>query len=146
TSIGGTINPDKYLPPNNQANVQPPKLTFTTKRLYANVDEYLFKGERTKGVENPVPQVNVLSTNQNAANRLTPDALEKVRFFLTTSSRAPELNLFGRPRVTIWPVHSDLARRTSFDDLFAFTSTIGGKPYYFTRSDAKDPETDFITR
>ena len=30
--------------------------------------------------------------------------MDKTRFFLTAHSRAPELNLFGRPRVTIWPV------------------------------------------
>src|SRR5688572_31176314 len=30
---------------------------------------------------------------------LTPQALEQLRFFLTTNSRSPDLNMFGHPRV-----------------------------------------------
>ncbi len=140
TSLGGTDNPDRHFTGNE---LKPPALTYATKRLYTTVDELIFNDERTRGSENPVTQLNTVSPKSNGANRLTPEALERVRFFLTVSSRAPELNLFGRPRMTIWPVNAELARRTSFDDLFAFTSTIGTQPYYFTRSDAKDPVNDF---
>src|SRR5205823_5623018 len=39
-----------------------------------------------------------------AADTITPALVDKTRFFLTANSRSPELNLFGRPRVTMWPV------------------------------------------
>lgn len=138
TSLGATVNSDQVVPLGSE-----PKLNYATKRLYATVDELAFNDQRTTGGTNPTTQVNFVSTSTGAKNRLTPEAIEKVRAFLTTSSRAPELNLFGRPRVTIWPVHANPERRTAFDDLFAFTSTIGGKPFYFTRADAKDSTNDF---
>jgi hypothetical protein len=62
------------------------------------------------------------------------------------------LNLFGRPRVTFWPVNTNVEQRTGFDDLFAFTSTLYKDPsgnrdndntFYFTRYDGKDNENDY---
>lgn len=108
---------------------------ITTKqdRAHATIDELLFE-------------------SRTAARRSAPDAmqLESLRFFLTASSRAPELNLFGQPRVCIWPVFGNPdapdpgdTRRTPYDRLIAFNSTIGGMPYYFTREDPGSPTHDF---
>ncbi len=137
TSLGGTFNTD--FPPG-----QEPKgglqLDVRTKHLYASVDEMAFKAARfTTGSLDP--QLN---------SPLTPDALERVRFFLTANSRVPELNVFGRPRVTIWPVNRDPKYRTSFDDAFIFTSTLSKasnvgaaqKRYCLTRGDAKSALND----
>jgi hypothetical protein len=116
------------------------KLDIRTKHLYASVDELLFKSQRFSA--------NTISVN--SPDKLNAEALERARFFLTANSRAPELNLSSRPRVTIWPVNADFRYRTSFDDLFIFASTIAksntgskDKGYYFLREDAKSPVVDF---
>ncbi|MFZ4780563.1 MAG: hypothetical protein ACOYM3_34860, partial [Terrimicrobiaceae bacterium] len=81
------------------------------------------------------------------------------RFFLTASSRAPELNLFGLPRIATWPIHAvnDTNYRTANDRLIAFCSTLGTPwpaaipptpqpittyPFYFTRQENLLPESD----
>lgn len=55
-------------------------------------------------------------------------------FLLTESSRAPEINVFGLPRVGIWPLDADPDKRTACDKLIARALTIGDKPYFFQRS------------
>jgi len=59
--------------------------------------------------------------------------LQKARFFLTAHNRSPELNLFGKPRITLWPLPASPAQRNSKDQLLAFCSEIGGHPFYFQR-------------
>lgn len=132
------------------------------KRLYASVDE-LFYAQPDKP---PGPQrkqndwelgVTGVSQNDNA-KILTADYLEKMRFFLTAHSRAPEVNLFGQPRVTIWPVFEVTTSRredewwNASDRLIAFCSTIGPDAskvgqenvlrYLFQRVDAYSPTAD----
>ena len=71
-------------------------------------------------------------------------ALEKSKFFLTAHSRTPETNLFNRPRVTVWPIASGTSNdeRTPYDKLIAFSSTINGKGYYFTRQNSQSTTVD----
>ena len=131
TSKGATGNTD---PGDNKPT---PKLAVQTKHIYATVDEMMFTAARTTGGTNGKSLPNA---------KVTPSALEKMRFFLSANSRAPELNLYGRPRLTIWPIHNDPNLRTPFDDLFAFTSTISeskDKRYNLTRSDAKSDTNDY---
>ncbi len=72
------------------------------------------------------------------------DVLEKTKFFLTESSRAPDLNLFGTPRVTIWPLPAQTGDfRTSQDKLIAFCSTVGGNLFGFQRNNPKSQTDDF---
>ncbi len=94
-------------------------------RLYASLDELMFAQDRT------------------------PTGLDKQwigsrRFFLTAHSRAPELNIFGTPRVAIWPIHeSDSSlTRTAFDQLMAKGATVNNQPYYFLR---KNPDSTIRT-
>lgn len=109
------------------------KVTLDSDRLFGSVDEFLFKPDRT---------LNSL---------VDPAALKRSRFFLTTSSRAPEVNLFGQPRVSLWPVHSNPSRqfRSAYDDLSAFCSTLTGsvgatgQNYYFQRSNASSDIADW---
>lgn len=109
-------------------------ITLDTDRLYANVDEFLFRPEMpgTARVDNAL---------------VNAERLRQSRFFLTANSRAPELNLFGQPRITLWPVSADPAQRTVFDQLAAFCGTIGtgaqAKPFYFQRIDATSPTADY---
>jgi uncharacterized protein (TIGR02600 family) len=111
------------------------------KRIYSSVDELFFAqpdpSSSTGSTREQTDQELKLTTS-GEAKVLTPLLLEQLRFFLTASSRAPELNLLGRPRMTIWPVfnvqtlteENDLWNAS--DRLLAFCSTVGPTP-------AKDP-------
>ena len=147
-------NDDPYV-----ASDDPPDLRV--KRLYASVDELFYaqpepdqaKAQRLQN------QVELRETAKNDGNGvLTPELLEQMRFFLTASSRSPELNLFGRPRVTLWPVHSvnSVADENTWwnasDRLLAFCSLIGADGsklpeqkvtrFIFQRSDSTSPIAD----
>ena len=154
TSMGGNYNPDPEIvresvvdpiSKKSRSVAKAPLLAVATKHLYATVDEYIYNSS-DRGITN----ATAATTLNNAS--LNPDALEKVRFFLTANSRSPELNLFGRPRVTFWPVNAQEALRTGYDDLFAFTSTLYKDPldrtkdniFFLTRYDAKHRSNDFM--
>jgi hypothetical protein len=132
TSVGGSANTDDQSPTGLRLTAQgDAKVLTATKHLYNNVDEYIFQAERFNN------QGGIL---QDA--KLTPSKLEKLRGFITANSRSSELNAFNRPRVTIWPLTDILTKRTNYDNLFAFASTLGGKPFHFVRHESKDPFTD----
>lgn len=108
-------------------------------RLYASVDEMIFSASRS---------------SQAIAAGLDKVKLERSRFFLTATSRAPEVTLFNTPRVSMWPLEalgSTAGERTTIDKLFAFVSTInpqgldGYSPqqYYFQRKNPKSATEDF---
>ena len=136
---------------------------FNSQRLFPSVGEMLFEPNTSGALSTRTP-------NGGAASQLlTPAQLETAKFFLTAHSRAPELNLFGTPRVSIWPftigtgpigpssvtltptymVPSSI-RNTPTDQLLAFASTINGSaidPFYFMRASNSNPNTDIgITR
>lgn len=92
-------------------------------RLYSSLGEMLYDKDRNPGV-------------------LSAQQLESAKFLATAHSRSPELNLFGKPRVSVWPAHAEDAKRTPVDRLLAFSSTVNEQPYYFTRSDPTNPSTD----
>jgi len=94
-------------------------------RLFSSVGEVLFDKNR---------QLN---------GGLNKQQLETSRFFLTAHSRAPEINMFGKPRVAIWPIHKadDDNHRSTIDKLIAFCSTTNGT-YYFTRELNNPPPGD----
>ena len=102
-------------------------------RLYNSVDEFLFSTNTLAG--NRTPNIKDSTANTQFSER----DIERVRFFLTANSRAPDVNMFNKPRVTLWPLQvnpdpqSGLATRTPIDSLIAFCSTIGTTPYYFQR-------------
>ena len=124
-----------------------PLAAVDSDRLYASVDEALFAQPQSAASTRPF----------NACNASTKD-LEKLRFVLTTSSRAPETNPFNQPKVTMWPIDdptrsnpsnqffSGLDGQSPLDKLIAFCSTLNGKPYYFTRNDPTSPTADFTAR
>jgi uncharacterized protein (TIGR02600 family) len=81
---------------------------------------------------------------------LTREKLEAARFFLTASSRAPEVTLFNTPRVAVWPIINDhlgtnADRATAYDRLIAFCATINNQPYYFQREDSRSPTSDWTS-
>jgi len=106
-------------------------------RLYANVDELLFATNRSATGTNPV----------------TPQQLETARFFLTASSRAPDVTLFNTPRILSWPITfepGNTTKITPYDRLIAFCGTVGDNTnyastnsYYFTRFDPLSATKDY---
>jgi uncharacterized protein (TIGR02600 family) len=101
-----------------------------TNRLYASVDEVIYNTER------------------KAISTIDESRLEKSRFFLTANSRASDLNLFGLPKVSAWPIHRRTGSqyRTPFDETIAFCTTAKDYKYFFTRNQANDPQGDFNSR
>jgi uncharacterized protein (TIGR02600 family) len=96
-------------------------------RLYATTGDVVFAQDRTK------------------AGGLTQALLERGKFFLTTTSRAPETNLFNLPKITAWPIHStdSTTYRTANDRLIAFCGTVNGLPFYFQRQNAASATDDY---
>lgn len=97
-------------------------------RLLTSVGEWLYNPSR---VRNPI------SRQQS----------ETGKFFLTSFSRAPEVTLFGTPRIAMWPVDKDETRRTAFDKLIAFCATTGDSAdrhaYYVQRGDSRSGTSDY---
>ena len=123
-------------------------------RLLTSLDEYWFRPDRSPLSMQGLYPVFSANTKDNAktSDRVTPEAIEMMRFFMTASNRSPDLNLWGLPRVSIWPIHSNdsadpkTSRRSGFDDLIAFCSSTGKpgakKNYYFTRLNSWSPIAD----
>jgi uncharacterized protein (TIGR02600 family) len=111
-------------------------------RLYATVDELLFSekmaGDGRRQQNNPA---------FNGGQLFNPTTLERMSAFLTASSRGSEISMFGLPKIAMWPIHQDVERRTGFDKLIHFCSTLGpdqASPniYIFQRARARDADFD----
>jgi len=106
-------------------------------RLFADPEELIFNPSRE---------------NTYGGLTLGRDGIEQSKFFLTTHSRAPEVNLFNLPRVACWPIYAisgasyDADHTTPFDQLIGLCSSFGdasgngsGYPYFFQRQDPASP-------
>jgi len=157
-------------------------------RLYASVDELYFSQQFNGGTTKTRASTlySKIDDSQDSGNPffVAPDGsaltaaynpdhpiLERLRFFLTAHSRMPEVNMFGTPRVAIWPVADEsgifyqeptgtISRtkyrgqlsdyRTGYDQLIAFCSSLGtsgtannyANSYFFRRKCAYDKSTD----
>ncbi|MEI9998880.1 MAG: Verru_Chthon cassette protein A [Verrucomicrobiota bacterium] len=138
-------------------------LSFKSKeRLYASVDELNFQSDLPNGLPSPLPGNAGVSAGSgysrtstaNGADNVIAAAdigsspfLEKAHFFLTADSRAPDVNLYNQPRLSIWPVSATntTSARTGFDTTIAFCGTINKLPYYFQRQNSFDPSADLPT-
>ena len=98
----------------------------------------------------PDPDELLYATNRSATgtNPLTLAQINQGRFFLTASSRAPDVTMFNTPRIQMWPINANTNQRTPYDNLIA--SMIGtlptgsGTPYYFVRSNAYSTTSDYM--
>ena len=111
---------------------------FRSEHLYASLDEFLLKKDRTE---------NSFGDGVDAR-----EVLQRKGFFFTAHSRSPELNLHGLPKIALWPVsYRGLDYGTSFDQLISFCSTLrqqgagGQRKYIFQRGNA-DSTTQDINR
>lgn len=146
SSMGGSATTDTNFVNDNRI--------YDRDRLFATLDEYWFRPDRSQiGGNGIYPVFRETGGNQfdPLFTSFTPEALDRVRFFLTANSRAPELNLWGMPRVCIWPVAEkdaltlSTSKRSSYDDLITFCSTVATKPYIFGRKDPWSTSYDFET-
>lgn len=111
--------------------------------LYPSVDDYVFGQNRRL---NQISQIAELPVNP-------AEMVEWAKFFLTVSSRSPELNVFNRPKVSIWPTHSEEEtetgnHRTVYDDLIRYCSSFGSAEkryeYFFQRENADSALVDWF--
>lgn len=111
-------------------------------RLYASVDELLFAQTASDGRRT----LNV--ANYNGGVLFDKATLERTSAFLTASSRGSEVGIFGLPKVAMWPISTEVARRTGFDNLIAFCSKLSSgadlenNSYIFRRLKARDANYD----
>lgn len=107
-------------------------------RLFASTHEMAFRPDPA----NPARLSN--RTQLGIANDSTLAEIAQNReFFLTTHSRAPELNVFDLPRISMWPVSTDSrstdaitggVRMDTFDKTVVFSSRLGGRDYFYRRA------------
>lgn len=102
-----------------------------TERLYASVDELMFH-PRLDSQKFRMERLALESSSLQ--NKLTKEVIERARFFVSTCSRAPETNLWNKPRVCIWPIQQAEADRNAKDTLLAFCSRLNSHPFYFERT------------
>jgi len=135
---GGSMEGSNYTLSAANTNLIP-----DSDRLYDSVDEFLYSANKTASTRS--------NQTSSSAQNITSSVLETSRFFLTAHSRAPEVTLFGTPRVACWPIDTSITnpvspRVTAFDRLIAFCSTIGNQtqsyPYYFQRANATSSTSD----
>lgn len=111
---GGGSNGGTRTPTANQV------VNYDADRLYASVDEFIFKAKSSG------------ASRQENDPAIDNEFLEQARFFLTAHSRAPEVNLFNLPRISLWPLDPNV--QNAKDKLIAFCSTFKGWPYFFQRT------------
>lgn len=87
--------------------------------LYASVDELFFSQLSSAGVR--VPTV----TDYGGGNLFNKQTIERASGFLTAQSRGSEISMLGLPRIAMWPVNPSASKRTPFDDLIIYCSTLG---------------------
>ncbi len=97
-SFGGSNSGTSPITGVNGAGSVP--VTLDSDRLYSSVDELVFSASNGMTLTNPRPVPTTAVPNT---------ALQRAKFFLTAYNRAPELNLFGQPRVCIWPIAQSTA-------------------------------------
>lgn len=111
-------------------------------RLYSSVDELLFSMDAAGAVRD----VNDLSTD--AGPLFDRTSLQRASGFLTAHSRGSEINLFGLPKISMWPVADESLGgdyRTGFDDMIAYCGTLGtgtGNSYFFRRAKSNSASFD----
>ena len=121
-------------------------------RLYASLDEFQFSPVYGGAGTARTPQ-NITANSGALAEE--ENYVDTCRFFLTAHSKAPELNMFGLPRVSLWPIWDTTnapsgTTLTQFDSEILRCSTVNATgtnndPHYFCffRYDPTSPTNDF---
>jgi hypothetical protein len=126
-AAGGSAGGTNQTVSTNGTTASVGNLTIDSDRLYSSVDELAF-------------------TQNRASSILTPSSISTYGFLLTTTSRAPELNLFGKPKVSLWPLSTTNSTWTAYDQLINQCATMGNYSYSITRTDPNSSTTDYNAR
>jgi hypothetical protein len=133
TSVGGLDRPSILLGQADYAGLLP-------LGPHASVDEALFSRVPTEAYYGVVRrEARLFESHPHLVK-----GLARRHFFLTTQSAAPELTLFGTPRVALWPLHgsvgagngsgnSPVARASSYDAQMSQLATLGDRLYALAR-------------
>ena len=125
---GGSSASIKYIPGNS--------------RLYATVDEMLFEGADPGGERSGTERrLNPIFEQNSRAL----EAFEYGRHSLTVNSNAPEITLFGTPRICLWPMKDErrpvlpgrqtaVPQQTYYDRLISFAATVGPRRYFWQKN------------
>jgi len=110
-------------------------------RLYTSPDELMFDPQRVPvgtanaNVDSDAAGVGISPLGGRTAIAMNQNFFGETQFFLTADSKAPEETLFNTPRISLWPIQTDVSHaRNVKDNLLAFCSTINRYPYYFQRA------------
>jgi len=155
TSLGGTVEADWETLWDRQANES------VRQGRYASVDELAFdtvdisrfpKMWEEGGAQRPGERRRSRFFERHPEMRAR---LSRNRFFLTTTSSAPETTLFGTPRVAMWPMHVHTllngtslgdpatSRDTMYNHKVAMAAVVAGQPYFVQRSEPGNGANDF---
>ena len=125
-----------------------------TEPLFPSLDDVIMRSDRTPhrypdATGRPVP-----------ADQLS-EYLERAKFFVTVNSRAPETNMFNKPRIAMWPIFnapesstagsSYMTRLSPFDRLIHYCASMGKSndrdypryDYIFKRENAQSATFDY---
>ena len=99
-------------------------------RLYASLDEFQFAAPGSGAASSTRTAQYLGALSGTTAQSTEQNLVDTCRFFLTAHSKSPELNMFGLPRVAMWPLW-DTAQNgslTPFDAEILHCSTIATQP------------------
>ncbi len=117
--------------------------------LYPSLDDMVMRPDRTP---NQFPDARGRPLPENQLS----EYLERAKFFLTVTSKAPETNMFNKPRVAIWPIFDAaigsrkyMTHLTAFDRLIHYCASMGGRQgarfdYIFKRRNADSQTEDYL--
>lgn len=128
-----------------------PRYGSTDELVFDNVDSSRFPGLWTFGGNGQRPRHKFFERHPEAVDRL-----RRSRFFLTAASAAPEVTLFGTPRIAMWPVHASTLpnlnatgtpdqyhKDTGYDHKVALACMLKGRPWFVQRQEPGNGGNDF---
>ncbi|MDB6138456.1 MAG: Verru Chthon cassette protein [Verrucomicrobiaceae bacterium] len=151
TSWGGTATPDWPSLWDSQ-----PK-TLVRQPPYTNVDELLFDNVDANNFPKLWEFGGSGSRHVHKFFEAHPEAMARqasAGFFLTAQSTAPEVTLYGTPRIAMWPVDAatllngatlgsgQILRDTSYSHKVAMAGVLKNRPYFVQRSESGDGGND----
>ncbi len=147
-SLENTSHGGRVVPPNLASPLPFPFTPDRTARL-ASPHDLVWQPESPAGSSSPRVMDPLFVQHPEAATRLA-----RGQFFLTAASSAPEITLFGTPRISVWPIHENVVpgqglrgavpRGSAHDYLMALTTTLGGRRYHWQRAAPGDGHFNFF--
>lgn len=157
TSLGGTSEaswPDLW-PLAPRESVRQPRYADAGELVFDHVDASRFPGMQGPATNTAAEAPERRRSRFFQQHPEAVDLLQKSRFFLTARNAAPEVTLFGTPRVAMWPVHKDtllnggtlgnpeISRDTVYNHKVAMAALVKDKPYFIQRAEPGNGIRDF---